>query len=412
MASSKLEDMYRKFSAYIKKNPDIKHKLIDTIRTTVGKIYTDVMKSEEGYCYRFKLPEKDVSELYKLANIDEKELAEAFKEAWGAATMSNRMFNNPYYLILLFLLYWALKDEEHDKELAKNIATLILIRVWNGRRMKYIKYCDPRVMNYVVNVMMNKRFIVTSYSNPFQLIKDYYAPTLLTKYKPQILHNGIAHPLSLKRFLEQAHARIVQIFASNFQIDPKTGQKLASTGLLPLYMRAKQEGKYMSAEVSNEEEPFEVENNIDEITHETVNFITTNTFASYSDKFANNISIDLRTNVRRDIVKLLAQSIHNPEYDNLLSEIIPLMLNRLQIKDKNKVCTLDFLVKVKRLIVSSKNNPEVNQLYKLIGELLKKIQEEKNLTFNYSTYLMRQLENVLIYTIAYNIQLANCRHNT
>ena len=50
----------------------------------------------------------------------------------------------------------------------------ILIKLWNGRKKKYIPYCNKDVMTYVVNYMTSKKHMVNKYNNPLELIQNYF----------------------------------------------------------------------------------------------------------------------------------------------------------------------------------------------------------------------------------------------
>ena len=90
-------------------------------------------------------------------------------------------------------------------------------------------------MKYVISNELTNRHVLSKYENPVSLLKDYFMPTLLKKYGPEVNRDII----KLKRLFEQSWARVRQIFVFNARTNIQTGKSEAQGGLLPIYMKAK-----------------------------------------------------------------------------------------------------------------------------------------------------------------------------
>ena len=80
--------------------------------------------------------------------ISSDEVKTAFVNDWGVAHIDAYMVKNVYYHILLLLLTLGLR--KHNEQMQKDALMLILVKLWNGRRIKFIRYCNQDVMRYVV----------------------------------------------------------------------------------------------------------------------------------------------------------------------------------------------------------------------------------------------------------------------
>ena len=159
----------------------------------------------------------------------------------------------------------------------------VLMKIWNGRKVRYIKFCDKKVMKYVTTHMVTKKHSVSKFDSPISLLHDYYVPTLTNKYGPEIKRN----PIKLKRLFEQMFSRINQLFIFNPRRNLVTGKNEAQGGLLPLYMKAKQEGMSISSPSINmgDDEPgfdqFSTVHIRDEMTNDIADYITMNPNPKY-----------------------------------------------------------------------------------------------------------------------------------
>ena len=130
---------------------------ISTWTNLVSKVSFAAEQSNEGYCSKFKIPKTQVSDLYKLLNLKKADVYNAFAKDWGHPD-SARMHNDPYYQILLLLVYWGIKKD--NLYMMQNPLILLLIKIWNGRKQKYLKYCNVTTMNYVIENMLSKKYLL------------------------------------------------------------------------------------------------------------------------------------------------------------------------------------------------------------------------------------------------------------
>jgi len=104
-------------------------------------------------------------------------------------------------------------------------------------------------------------------------------------------------------------------------------------------------------------------------------------------------------------------SIHNHKNYDLVHDSLSIILSRTNVVDKNDICSKDFMVNVKRNIVSSKNTDEIRKLQKLLNDLSTKIFKE-NLMLDFNNYgkaQQMQICNVVLYGLIYNLKKHNCQ---
>jgi hypothetical protein len=283
---SKVDDLYNHIENEMTIDPKLNNQLFTELSRIVSSAYNQSMNSDEGYCFKFTLPMTPVNKLYSLLKLDPKEVGNTFQKEWNVPSNAT-MYNDPYYHILLLIYYYAIKIK--NDLLASHALFILLIKLWNGRKSKYIRYCDKRVMNYVVAHMVTNKHLVAKFDSPLSLLKEYFCPTLTATYKDQILREPA---LKLKQLFMQAWSRINQLFVFNLRINMETGDKEAQGGLLPLYMKAKQENLYLTtttiSKSSDEDEPtfdqYTSIHNRDKIVSDTTDFITMNTKPQYTTR--------------------------------------------------------------------------------------------------------------------------------
>ena len=95
------------------------------------------------------------------------------------------------------------------------------------RRQDFLPYCDPNIMKYVIQNMLSNKFHASKHDSPLQLLANYFVPTLLKKYGPEIKNNSS----KLRNIFMQSYSRIYQLFSQQPRIDPATGEKKATGGL-------------------------------------------------------------------------------------------------------------------------------------------------------------------------------------
>lgn len=408
--ASNIISIYNNIDKTLEADPSILNKLHSELSKIVSYAYTQSMASDEGFCFKFTLPITPVQNLFTLLKLDPTATAKSFQEDWKYPSHAN-MYNDSYYHILLLLAYYGLK--KNDQQLVNNALFILLQKLWNGRKYHYIKYCDKRVMNYVVNHLVSKKHMVSKYDSPLLLLRDYFVPTLLKKYGPEILRD----PIRLKQLFMQSWARIDQMFAFNPRIDIETGLKRAQGGLLPLYMKAREEGLYLSSPTimkSGEEgeetgfDEYSTLHNRDAIITGTADFITMNTKPHYSTDFVN--EVNSYTKVSSKVINGMLTAMHNHKYYDLIHDTIGVILSRTNIVDKNDICKKEFMINVKRSIISSKNTEEVKKIQTLLFGISERVFEDINLDIKrYGRAQQMQICNVILYGLVYNLKKVNCQ---
>lgn len=407
--SNQVSIIYGQLDKALQSNPSLISKLHSELSRMISATYTQAMNSDEGYCYKFNIPTTAVMNLYQLLNLDQAQIGKAFQADWKFPNHAV-MYNDPYYQILLLLVYCGIK--RNDEQLINNALFLLLQKLWNGRKYVYIKYCDKRVMNYVVSHLVNKKHNVTKYDTPLSLLKDYYVPTLMKKYRPEIAKDVFR----LRQLFMQSWARIDQLFAFNPVIDSATGLKKAQGGLLPLYMKAKQNGLFLTTPTiikgDTEEDvgfdQYSTMHNRDEIVTSTADFITMNSKVQYPSSFISDVNTN--TKVSTKVIETMLSSIHNHKNYDLIHDTLSVILSRVNVSDKNDICGKDFMTNVKRNIISSKNTEEIRKLQKLLLLMTTKIfKEDLSIDIdNYGKAQQMQICNVILYGLIYNLRKHNC----
>jgi len=407
--SKQVLEMYNRLDKNIQADPTILTKLHSELSRLLSSTYTQAMNSDEGYCFKFTIPSTAVMGLYSLLNLDQSAVGRSFQADWKYPNHA-MMYNDPYYHILLLVMYYGIR--KNDEQLINNALFILLQKLWNGRKYAYIKYCDKRIMNYVVNHMVNKKHNVAKYDTPLLLIKDYFVPTILSKYRPEIAKDVYR----LRQLFMQCWARIDQMFAFNPVVDAKTGEKKAQGGLLPLYMKAKEDGLYQSTPTilkgDSEEDPnfdqYSTIHNRDSIISSTADYVTMNSKVNYPESFVG--EVNKITKVSSKVIEQILKALHNHKNYDLIHDALSIILSRTNVVDKNDICNKDFMNLVKKNIISSKNTDEIRKLQKVLDVLSGKLLQDAlqiNLN-NYGKAQQMQIYNVILYGLIYNLRKHNC----
>jgi len=379
----------------------------------ISNAYSTNVASDESFCFKFNLPVMSVNNFYKIFNLDPNDVCNSFKADWGSTLTA--MHKDPYYQILLLFIYYGV-TEKKDMFTA-NALMVLLLKIWNGRKSHFFKYCDKRIMKYVISNMLTNRHVLSKYENPVSLLKDYFVPTILSKYGPEI-KTDIS---KLKRLFEQCFARVRQIFAFNPRSNLQTGKSEAQGGLLPLYMKAREEGLHISTpstrtmqsadgeSSASGYEDYSTTHNRDQIVSKTTDEIVLNKSKKYSMNFISDVN--KKTNVSVNIIEKLLDFLHAYKRYEVIQNLIVLILSRCNIDSTAEICSGDFSGKVKKYVISSKNNEEVNNIQKLLDLMLNEFFKEKlKSDFNkYSSVHKIKIRNVIIHALEYNLFKTNCR---
>lgn len=400
---SAIKEVYKDVENSLKSTKTENH-VFTTLTKIISNAYMQVMSSEDGYCFKFTLPISTINRLYTDLNIDQQKVSDAFMKDWGPKLTS--MHQDSYYQMLLLLIYYGIQNDR--KYLADNALMVILMKIWNGRKHTFFKFCNPKIMNYVINNMTSSRHNVSKYPNPVSLLKDYFVPTLMKKYQPEI-KNDIT---KVKRLFEQCYSRVYELFVQNPRFNIDTGKNEAQGGLLPLYMKAKKEGLYMQSSTTDDDSQFgdyASSSNREKITQYVVDGITMSPNPQYPNTIVQNINKS--TKVSNKIITSILKELHNHKYYDHLTDIISLILSKTNVVDKTDICNPNFKSNIRKNIISSKNNADIKKLQQLINSLLdvilpKIVGTELN---QYSNVHQLQIRNVIIYGLEYNLVKTMCK---
>ncbi len=416
---SKIVELYQQIQQLFHADHKLELQVNQQLSTFVNKAMNQSMMSDEGYCFKFSPPYSQVLGLYKVIGMDHKtEVLPAYKKDWGAGAMTNQMHSDPYYQILLLFAYYGIVEKKDY--FYKNAMMCIFMKIWNGRKVRYIKFCDKKVMKYVVTHMVTKKHAVSKYDAPINLLYDYHTPKLFKTYAAQIRQNSF----KLKRLFEQMYSRVNQHFMFNPRRNLVTGKNEAQGGLLPMYMKAQKEGMSVSSSTvgMGDDAPgfdeFSTVHIRDQITNDVTDYITMNPNPTYPTSLIK--TFNRRFKIKEITIKSILQSMHSNTYQDIIHDLISIILSRTNVADKIDVCRTEYREVVRKTIISSKNNPDTRKIQKLCDILLTKMFDNnlkdvqgKPLTKVYTKYsdvTKIQIRNVLIYGIVFNINKAVCRN--
>ena len=411
--SNQIDNVLNVLVGQIKAGPIGDRKLQIELEKTMRKVYSAAINDSDGYCMTFKTPESDILSILKTCNInlDNKDVQKAFAEDWNVPKTAY-MWNNVYYhLLSLFILYG---QRYRNDSIKRTALTLMLCKIWNGRRIHFMQYCNPEVMRYVI-ANLSKKYLARNYDTPIAMILQHFVPSLLEKYGKRIERNS----LETKTLFSQSWCRLEQIFVQDWGPDLRTGRSKAHNGLAPKYYEAHQKGLKISKPTTTSDPDnmdntdFYSSNEFDDLINNIVNYITMNVNPTYDQNFLDFVSKN--STVNSQAIELILTNIHNIKYVDYIRDILEYMFRQLQV-DRVRICAPNFMTDIiKRKIISSKHSANINQLKKLVDQLLEKIYEDAIRFIKYSNYSgprRGHIRKVIFYGFAYNIQKVLCSGGT
>lgn len=415
MSFGNINDLLKHIETKVAENPSLFQNLKIELTAITRSVYADAITQNVGYCMTFKIPETQVLNLLNIVDLDPDDVRETFIADWKVPRDAYMVTNIYYHTLLLFLTYGLRKK---DEAIQKNALTLILIKIWNGRRIRFIRYCNPDIMRYVI-ANLNGKYNARKYDSPMIMILQHFVPTLIKKYGPRIE----ADPTATKTLFNQSWVRFTQTFLSRKVVDLETGFKYGKSGLAPLYYYASKNNLKITKAGSNVDSV----NTDTEVGHS--DYYSTNANNEVIQGLVNNIIMNLNaisiydetflqflnnaTKVNRAAIEIILGGMHNIEFVDYIREIIELMVNQLNGNiSPNDICSPDFInVTIKRKFISSKHSINIVNLKKIIDLLLEKIFDKFIPYYKYSSYSQpRQghLRKIIFYGLAYNMQKYIC----
>ena len=413
MNGNPIEHLLTELDANIKANPLLEKQLQLELSKAVRTVYSDAISNQQGYCMTLKVPENIILSLPSKLGLDSDKIRMAFIQDWQVPE-SAYMYANVYYHILLFLVLYGIRHRHGD--IHKNALNLVLCKIWNGRKIHFIRHCNPDVMRYVIANLSGK-YIARNYENPMAMILEYFTPSLLKKYGDWV-ESDAKH---LKRLFNQSWGRVQQLFISSKAPNLLTGTNTAKSGLATAYYDAKKKGLSISKPTIGGDGGDDDVDNIDYYSsHEfddmitgIVNYIVMNVNPSYDPAFITFVSQMSTVNLKA--AEIILKGMHNNKYSDWIRDILELMFKQMQVSNKNEICNKEFFLEViKKKFISSKHSPIITQLKKIVDELLEKIFEDVVKYAQYSSYSnprQGHLRKVMFYGFAHNIQKFVCNVN-
>lgn len=408
MLTRPIEQLLIELETYYTHNPTALKALQTDLSKTLRSIYSQAISNPDGYCMTLKVPEHFVKSLPPRMGFTDDRIRNAFCEEWEV-DKSAPMKANSYYHILTLLIGFGVR--QNLPEIQKCCLAMLLCKIWNGRRMHFIQYCNPDIMRYVIS-NLNGKYLSRKHESPMSLIIDHFVPTILDKYAPEIKKDSY----KLKRLFEQTWGRIYQIFISNKRPNLLTKETKGTSGLAPLYYEAKEKGlSIKKTTMTGKEDDANVldsysSHEFDDIITGITNYIVMNINPHYDSEFINYISRTSTVNLKA--TEIILKAIHNNKYIDWIRDILELMFRQMQVTSKSEICNRDtFMTLIRKKFISSKHSPNITQLKKIIDELLENIFDDAVKYVSYSSYSTpRQghLRKVIFYGFAHNIQKYMC----
>jgi hypothetical protein len=185
-------------------------------------------------------------------------------------------------------------------------------------------------------------------------------------------------------------------------------------------MKARKEGLYISVQSvsggmdgddsTTSYEEYATTHNRDSIVSKTTDYIALNKAANYPTNFIS--EVNRKTNVSLKIIENMLSYLHIHDNFEVVQNLIILILSRCEISSTGDICKSSFSRSIKKHVISSKNNEEVNKIQRLIDHILDRFFKDKLRTsFNkYSNVHKIKIRNVIIYALEYNLFKVNCRN--
>ena len=400
--------------ASMKAHPGLERTFKMELERLVRKVYADAITQHKGWCVSFKVPEREIFALMEKTTITADRIKDIFVAQWEVPA-SAYMVGNPFYHFLSLLILYGVRHR--NESISKNAMIIMLVKLWNGRRVKLIPYCNPEVMRYVI-ANLSAKYHAHSKNNdsPMSLIMNHYTPTILNKYSATINSDST----KTHYFFSQCHNRLRQIFISGMRdnlLDP-AGDRKAESGLMALYFKAAKAGLKISApttksggmdDIESASTEYYTSHSYDDIINDLTQYFSVNPHPIYDANFIQYVNKSTSTKV--DQIKIIVNSIHSIKYVDAIRDVLTLMLKQLRTVDKANICSPTFYDDVKKKIISSKHSPTITQLKKVTDLFLEKIFKDKIGYRDYNQYSIPsrgKFRAIVLYAFAHNIQKHIC----
>ena len=188
--------------------------LLNKIKSYLGMAAQKIQQhslNHSTFCDGFPAPYKLVKELLKLFGVTEKELKLAMRKI--GFVENNRQYNDIYYQT--FSVAYLIGLNFDDKNIRGLSQLMISLRLWNGRKISaFPQHCDPDTARYVMNYMLKGNSTYKKSGSAFAYLDSFHVPAMEIKYKDSIADNLDSDTEGLRKLMESAFGRIIQLFRS------------------------------------------------------------------------------------------------------------------------------------------------------------------------------------------------------
>ena len=201
------------------------------------------------------------------------------------------------------------------------------------------------------------------------------------------------------------------MFIQNTQVNLRTGKNEKTGGLMPLYMKAKKEGSTLETKPGSEEDQtnYMSVNEREDIANDITEYITSNTNKNIPDSYIN--FLYRSSNVNKKTIKMIIIGLQDYNLFDQINELILLMLSRLNIDQKEDICKADILTRLKKFIISSKNNIDVRKIRRLCNYIINEIFKKNQINIKIEKYTQPtqgKIRSLLIHLILVSMKKVVC----
>jgi hypothetical protein len=386
------------------------------------QVLSDPAISTDGYCCKFKISglQSTIEKFYnEITFLKKGDLQYVFTKTWGIPLGVSTMREDPYYLFLILVSLYAMRKQRslykpEENPIAKLCQLLILIKIWNGQLRIFIPFCQPDVMRYVTSNMMRKSYSANKYDNPLQLLRMAYIEpqgSSIPKRYFQRMYDDSSKSIEM---IDAAWKRVRQLFASGKERNILKHTQRYGSGIAPKYHEAAASNLRISNAKSFDSETGDISDNYsnssyDEFVDVISNSITMTSKPTYPENFKEFVKSECGFEASR--ITLLMTGIHELKYQDGINEILQNVFARMSGMIKEDVCGNDFYKKIKKNVISSKHNKNVDEVKKIADKMCESIYRDKLKVTDYNRWTANYKTNsinVIIYAIAYNIKKHIC----
>lgn len=314
----------------------------------IKKVVSNELSNLSESCYYPKMHGYK-HELFKLVDINERELKKFTKEYWKGTKYSRfNIHNDPYTILLIFLMYYALNNDNDD--LFYVTMLFYVTKNYSNLMHSMIPYCNPQYFNYALENLSNLHLFKRERGIANAL--DFLTKEYSKRYKEEIKNNDLD---SIGQFIVESRHRVAQSIRS----------------LLTIYVKAYEAG--VGYHTPGEEER---EKSVDKAPTEkgtklvdsVVSKMTT--YRTFDEKSFNEAikmsEIDERT------AKLMVKELAKTNYGEDIREALIGFLR--DIKGIKYICDRDYYKYVQKLITGKvKKSLFKDSVIKLITDVLKSL---------------------------------------